>query len=72
MTILSDSNLETMDYDVPGWVHIYNENIDRLNDILLKIDGLLDVVTSTPPKDGAVLCWNATTSNWRAVRFKQG
>ena len=57
MTIHSETKLEEADYEVPGWVHIYNSNVDRLNSLLLKIEGLLDVDLQGL-KDGALLVWN--------------
>lgn len=43
MTIDADTKLEWFDYNLPGWVHVYNKNIDLLNDALLKIRALTDV-----------------------------
>ena len=62
MTILS-SGLETDDYNSPGWVHIYNRNIDLLENDLLKLSALLDV-NLEGIQDGDSLVWNSTTSKW--------
>lgn len=68
MSFLSPTNLETADYNQPGWVHVFNKNLDKLNDTLLKISGLNDTDTSDV-KDEAVLVWNATSSTWIPRNF---
>ncbi len=73
MAVLSPSALETAktgsdEWQVPGWVHIFNKNVDKLNDTLLKIDGLNDTVCQDK-KDDAVLVWGATGSKWIARNF---
>lgn len=76
MAILSPSGLETArtgvatntEYEVPGWVHIFNKNLDRLNNTLLKIDGLNDTVCQDK-KDEAVLVWGAGGNKWVARNF---
>ena len=71
MSKLTASGLETIeDYDQPYWHHAYNANVDRLNNLLLKIDGLLDVDTSNL-QDGAVLVWDSGVSKWRTQLFPQ-
>ena len=70
MTVLS-SGLETVEnYNNLYWHHAYNANVDRLNNRLLKISGLLDVDISNLP-DGAVLVWDAGQSKWRTQLFPQ-
>jgi len=54
---------------MPGWVHIYNANIDELNNVLLKIQGLLDVDMSYLPPNSLIV-WDASASRWVARRFK--
>ena len=63
MTILDPSGLETDTYDMTGWVHIFNKNIDRLNRLLLKIQALGDV-DPTYIKHGAMLTWSDSESSW--------
>ena len=68
MTILSPTNLETDTYDQPGWVYLYNKNIDLLNRVLLKIQGLVDVDVSQLPDNG-VLTWDASASKWKVKYY---
>ena len=63
MTILSPSNLETADYNAPGFVHIFNKDFELLNKVLLKVLQLQDVVGSYTPDKG-VLTWNSTTGKY--------
>ena len=69
MAILSPTTLETADYNAPLWVHIYNANVKKLNDTLLKIQGLQDV-NADDLKDGAVLFWFASHSLWKTRKVK--
>jgi len=69
MTIDAETKLETHDYAVPGWVHIYNKNVDLLNYVLLKIQALVDVKTNNL-EDKSILVWNATTSKWVCRKFE--
>lgn len=69
MTIDSDTKLETFDYNVPGWVYVYNKNIDLLNYALLKVNALLDVKTDNL-EDKSILVWNASTSKWVCRKFE--
>jgi len=71
MSILTDSLLETDTYYVRGWEAIYNSNIDRLNDLLLKINGLIDVTLEGDIKDGSVLTYQASNSTWRPHRYEE-
>jgi len=68
MGTLYSSGLEEIDYGTWFWIHIYNKSVDRLNAVLLKIDGLLDVDT-TGLKDGDLLRWVASEGKWRPVRY---
>jgi len=76
MATLSPTGLETArtgvatadNWQVPGWVHIFNKNLDRLNNTLLKIDGLNDT-DADQKKDGAVLVWGPTAARWLARNF---
>lgn len=63
MTVLSPSGLETFNYGAPGWNHIYNRNMDLLENELLKLNALQDVdVTGLTDED--VLIWVASESKW--------
>jgi hypothetical protein len=68
MTILNPTQIETADYGVPGWSHIFNKNIDLINSILLKIDQLVDVNVGYLP-DGGVLVWDASAGKWKPKVF---
>ena len=57
MSILSPSNLETLDYATPGWSFIFDKNFELLAQTLLKINNLQDVNT-TGITNGAVLTWD--------------
>lgn len=61
--------LETFDYDLPGWVHVYNANIDQLNAALLKVQALSDVDV-TFLRDGCLLVWKPSTAKWVFRQFK--
>jgi hypothetical protein len=62
MSILS-SGLETADYSMPLWTHIYSSNIKKLNDTLLKIQNLQDVF-SHGLRDDCALFWDASRGKW--------
>lgn len=66
MTILTDTQLETPDYGTPGWNHIYNANIDRLNAELLKLKALADVDADVLD-NGEPIVWNSATSKWERL-----
>jgi len=74
MATLSPSGLETArtgegtpdNWQVPGWVHIFNKNLDKLNNTLLNIDGLNDT-DADKKKDEAVLVWGGSV--WLARNF---
>lgn len=62
----SESLLEKLKLGQQGWNEVLSRNAQRLNDILLKIDGLLDVdITDLTPGD--VLWWNATSEKFENV-----
>jgi hypothetical protein len=65
MTVLS-SGLETADYGAPGWNHIYNRNMDLLENELLKLAALQDVDV-TGIDDGEPFIWNDSTSKWEPL-----
>ena len=72
MSVLTDSQLETDTYEVLNWETIYNANMYRLNNTLLKINGLIDVTLEGSIKDGSILVWQASNSKWRPQRFQEG
>ena len=67
MSILTDTNIETQDYATPNWISIYNSNIYKLNNILLKINALIDVDIDGLV-DGAILRWNSAAGKWKAYK----
>lgn len=68
MTIYNPTTLESADYEQPDWIHIYNANVDKLNDDLLKIQSLVDVDVDKLV-DGAVLRWSSADSKWKLVTY---
>ncbi len=66
MSVLLPSMLETADYGAPGWVHIYNANVDRLDALLLRLQALADV-DPTGLGAGVMPVWLA--GKWRLCRF---
>jgi hypothetical protein len=69
MTILSPTNLETATYNAPGWSHIFNKNIDLLNQRLLKIEAMGDVDHTYTPPDNGVLTWHPGPGKWRPEKY---
>ena len=69
MTIDANTGIETWDYDLPGWVHVYNKNIDLINAALLKLMALQDV-HSGYTKDDGLLTWNAASGKWVMRNYK--
>jgi len=68
MTIKSPSNLESLDYGQPDWIHIYNANVDRLNTLLLKIQALQDVKIDKL-EDDALLMWDSSQSKYVLIKY---
>jgi len=62
----SESLLEKLKLGQQGWNEVLARNAQRLNDILLKVDGLLDVEISGL-KDGDVLWWNQSAGKFQNV-----
>jgi len=62
----SESLLEKLKLGQQGWNEVLSRNAQRLNDILLKVDGLLDV-DITDIKTGDVLWWNASNQKFENV-----
>ena len=63
MRIITGSTLERIRFSCLGWGSIHNDNIQRLEDNLLKVSGLYDVQL-TSLTDGDVLEWDAGISKW--------
>lgn len=63
MVVISGSTLEKIRYACLGWGAIHNDNIQRLEDTLLKVSALSDVLL-TGLTDGQVLRWNEAISKW--------
>lgn len=61
MTLLSPSNLETLDYNQSGWNFIHDKNIELLATLLLQVRYLQDV-DITNLVNGSVLVWDAAQS----------
>lgn len=68
MTLYTDTKLETADYNLQNWEKIYNKNVELLNDVLLKINALLDVNLNNL-QDGDMLVWNSAQSKWVPRHF---
>jgi hypothetical protein len=47
-----------------NWQHYYNANMDLLNNVALKLQGLADVDIQTL-KDKSVLKFNGSTNRWQ-------
>ena len=62
----SESLLEKLKLGQQGWNEVLSRNAQRLNDILLKVDGLLDV-DITGLATGDVLWWNASSQKFENV-----
>lgn len=65
MTILS-SGLETDDYGSPGWNHIYNKNMELLEEELLKLKALQDVDLDAID-DQESFVYNSSTQKWEPL-----
>ena len=62
----SESLLEKLKLGQQGWNEVLSRNTQRLNDILLKVDGLLDV-DITNLATGDVLWWNESNQKFENV-----
>lgn len=63
MTIDPTTKLEIIDYNAPGWVHIYNSNMDRLNNDLLTLKGLANT-TLDAIENGQPIVYDSSISKW--------
>lgn len=58
-----NTGLETDTYNSPGWNHIYNRDMDLLENELLKLKALSDVDLDSII-DGQIFIWNSSSSKW--------
>lgn len=68
-TPISPSNLIQLGGGDTGWITDYNDNMQRLNDTLLKLANLLDVSTSPALSDKALLIFKGADSKFYAFLF---
>lgn len=62
----TETQLEKLKLGGQGWNEILSANAEKLNDILLRIDGLLDVDIADL-KTGDVLWWNASNQKFENI-----
>lgn len=62
----TESQLEKLKFGAQDWNEVLSRNAERLNDILLRVDGLLDVDINNL-KDGDVLWWNEANQKFENV-----
>jgi hypothetical protein len=65
------SGLEQADYNLPGWVHVFNRNFELLNAKLLNVEGMIDVDDRYLPDNGVLVYRSGAPSplKWRVRRF---
>lgn len=68
MPKLTNTQLETLSYSSQGWNKILSDNMEKLNDLLLKVSGVLDV-DFTSLADGDIFQWDAASSKWKNVQW---
>jgi hypothetical protein len=68
MSILSPSDLETLDYGQPNWPHIMTSNFQKVNWRLQKVERLLDCDLHDRPAAPSFLRWDAAKAMWRPAR----
>ncbi len=68
-TVVLPSNLIKLVGGDTGWITDYNDNIQRLNDVLLKLANLLDIAASPALSDKAILVYKGSDSNFYAFLF---
>ncbi|HPY64439.1 MAG TPA: hypothetical protein PKW87_07105 [Bacillota bacterium] len=64
MAVLSPSGLQTADTGASNWITIFNNNWERLNDVLLKLSALQDV-DILGLANGNVLRYNIGSGKWK-------
>jgi hypothetical protein len=69
MSVLSPTGLETMDYSMPGWVHVGNRNFELLNTLLLRVLAMQDVDASYLPDHG-LLTYRTVGARFVMRRYK--
>ena len=68
MPKLTNTQLETLSYSSQGWNKILSDNMEKLNDTLLKVSEVLDV-DFTSLADGDIFQWDAASSKWKNVQW---
>ena len=68
MAVLSESQLQKTRYSCQGWITALNYNMQRLNDTLLKVSGMLDV-DLTSLTDDDVLVYNAGSGKFENINY---
>jgi hypothetical protein len=65
---LTESQLQTLRWSCQGWTQILDFNMTRLNDTLLKVEGMLDV-NLTALGNNEVLQWDEGTQKFVNVGY---
>ena len=68
MAVLTASQLQTLRWSCQGWIQVLNYNMTRLNDTVLKVEGMLDV-NLTALANNEVLQWDEGTSKFLNVDY---
>ena len=71
-TPVTPSNLNKIDGGDTGWIADYNDNIQRLNDVLLHMKNLLDVSDTPALSDKAIFVYKDSDSKFHAFLFESG
>ena len=64
----TETNLERLRYNGQSWSEVMSDNMQKMEDTLLKISGMLDV-TLTSLSDGDILRWNATSEKYENLAY---
>lgn len=70
MPKLSPTQLEKISYSGQGWTRVMAENMQKLNDTLLKVSGMLDVEL-TSLQDNDVLRWDAGEQKFKNAAWTE-
>lgn len=70
MASIPNSTLERIRFACQGWGPVFNDNMDRLENTLLKLSNLYDVDITRfgGLADKDVLAWDHTNSLWHNMR----
>ena len=64
----TETLLERLTWSQQGWQKVLSDNMEKLEDTLLYVDGLLDVdITSLADKD--ILQWNSSSQKFENVPY---